>query len=158
MNGIEGVVLTGVYGAGKTSVIEEMAHLLEQRDVGYAAIDVDWLWWFDIKGLSDQQYQQILFANLKAVVSNYLDAGVDRFLLAWSIRSQEELDELTREWGPRVHGPRGPVHAVHGSTGSHPRGQALHLSFLFVAFYSSADRCVTYPESPADFFECKVLA
>lgn len=94
MNDVEGVVLTGVYGVGKTSVVEEMAEMLEQQDIGYAAIDVDWLWWFHNKRLSDQQYRQILFANLKTVISNYLDAGVNRFLLAWSIRSQRELDEL----------------------------------------------------------------
>ncbi len=94
MDDVEGVVLTGIYGVGKSSVVAEMAYLLEQHDIGYGAIDVDWLWWFEIPDLSKEQSRNILFANLKAVVTNYMDAGASRFLLAWSIRSQEDLDTL----------------------------------------------------------------
>ena len=38
-----GVVLTGVFGGGKTSVVEEMAELLEQRGIAWArpAFDLD---------------------------------------------------------------------------------------------------------------------
>ncbi len=94
MSDVEGIVLTGVYGVGKSSVVAEMAYLLEQREIGYGAIDVDWLWWLEIPDLSEEQHRDILFANLKAVVANYLDAGASRFLLAWSIRNQEDLDSL----------------------------------------------------------------
>ena len=68
------MVLTGVYGVGKSSLVEEMAGLFE-RDVGsYAAIDVDWLWWFAAPGVGPQASRQVLFANLKSVAGNYLDA------------------------------------------------------------------------------------
>jgi len=44
----EGVLLTGVYGSGKSSVAEEIAYLLEQRDERYALLDLDYLSWAGI--------------------------------------------------------------------------------------------------------------
>lgn len=39
----EGVLITGVYGSGKSSVAAEIAHLLEQRRRPYALLDLDYL-------------------------------------------------------------------------------------------------------------------
>jgi adenylylsulfate kinase-like enzyme len=39
----EGVLLTGVYGSGKSSVAEEIVYLLEQRGEPYALLD--WTIW-----------------------------------------------------------------------------------------------------------------
>jgi hypothetical protein len=94
MNDAAGVVVTGVFGVGKSSVIEEMAEMLEQSGVSYGAIDVDWLWWFDAPGVDSAASRQVLFANLRSVAGNYVDAGGMRFLLAWSIRDQSDLDAL----------------------------------------------------------------
>ncbi|MGH3144298.1 MAG: hypothetical protein ACRDTR_00680 [Rubrobacter sp.] len=44
---IEAVLITGVFGSGKTSVTEELADVLGERGVAYAALDLDWLAWFD---------------------------------------------------------------------------------------------------------------
>jgi len=41
----EGVLLTGVYGSGKSSVAKEIAYLLEQRGEPYALLDLDYLSW-----------------------------------------------------------------------------------------------------------------
>ncbi len=41
----EAVLLIGPYGSGMTSVAVEMAELIEDRDVPYAAIDLDWRAW-----------------------------------------------------------------------------------------------------------------
>ena len=41
----EGVLLTGVYGSGKSSVAAEIAYLLEQRDERFALLDLDYLSW-----------------------------------------------------------------------------------------------------------------
>jgi thymidylate kinase len=92
VSNIEGVIFTGVYGAGKSSVVEEIASHLDQFDTNYAAIDVDWLWWFNNSEFNDDQAKQILFKNLKSVISNYLDAGVSKFLFAWAIRSKQDLE------------------------------------------------------------------
>ena len=41
---VEGAVLiTGVYGSGKSSVAQEIAHLLEKRNAAYALLDLDFL-------------------------------------------------------------------------------------------------------------------
>jgi nucleoside-triphosphatase THEP1 len=42
----EGLLVTGVYGVGKTALVEEVADILERRGLRYAAVDVDWLSWF----------------------------------------------------------------------------------------------------------------
>ncbi len=36
-----GVLITGVYGSGKSSVAEEIAYLLEQRGEPYTLLDLD---------------------------------------------------------------------------------------------------------------------
>ena len=43
--GAEGVLLTGVYGSGKSSVAEEIAYVLEQWGDRYALLDLDYLSW-----------------------------------------------------------------------------------------------------------------
>lgn len=43
--GPEALVVTGAYGSGKSSVIEEIAVTLEGTDAPFAAIDLDWLGW-----------------------------------------------------------------------------------------------------------------
>src|SRR5919106_2666838 len=83
----EGVLITGVYGTGKTSVCEEIAELLESAAVAYGAIDLDWLAWFGTPGLDDAVAQRVKLANVAAVVNNYIEAGVERFVLAGAVRS-----------------------------------------------------------------------
>ena len=41
----EGVLLTGVYGSGKSSVAQEIAYLLEQRGEPFALLDLDYFSW-----------------------------------------------------------------------------------------------------------------
>jgi adenylylsulfate kinase-like enzyme len=41
----EGVLLTGVYGSGKSSLAKKIAYLLEQRGEPYALLDLDYLSW-----------------------------------------------------------------------------------------------------------------
>jgi adenylylsulfate kinase-like enzyme len=41
----EGVLITGVYGSGKSSVAAEIAYLLEQHGTPYALLDLDYLSW-----------------------------------------------------------------------------------------------------------------
>ena len=41
----EGVLITGVYGSGKSSVAAEIAYLLEQQGERFALLDLDYLSW-----------------------------------------------------------------------------------------------------------------
>jgi chloramphenicol 3-O-phosphotransferase len=93
---VEAVLLTGLYGSGKSSVAAEMADLLEGRGVRYAAIDLDWLAWANV-GDGDGHgpiENPLLVPNLRAVVANDAAAGVRKFVLAGTIRSAEELDAM----------------------------------------------------------------
>lgn len=91
----QGVLVTGAYGSGKSSVIDEIAELLEGAGLSYGAIDLDWLMWFDAD-LDDAAHEQVFLRNLAAVVGNYLDAGVERFLMAGAIRDEAALTALRR--------------------------------------------------------------
>ena len=87
----EAVLLTGVYGTGKTSVCEELAERLESAGVAYGAIDLDWLGWFNAPQLDAAAAQRTDLDNLSAVATNYADAGVQRLVLAGAVRSNVVL-------------------------------------------------------------------
>ncbi len=89
------VLLTGVYGAGKTTVAAEIAGILEARHLSYAALDLDWLGWFDNGRLECHGAgRNVMLANLSAVVDNYRQAGVRLFVLAWAVPGRAELDAI----------------------------------------------------------------
>ena len=85
-----GVLITGAYGTGKSSVVEEIAVLLEDAGHAYGAIDLDWLQWFDAD-VDETRREQVFLANLSSVVGNYINAGVERFLIAGAIRDAAAL-------------------------------------------------------------------
>lgn len=89
----EAVLITGVYGSGKSSAAEEIAALLEERNASYALLDLDFLAWFDA-GEDGPTEHQMMLTNLAAVVGNYLSVGVRFFVLARAIRDGAELDSL----------------------------------------------------------------
>ena len=89
------ILITGPFGVGKSAVTVEIANLLE-GEVAYAAIDLDWLMWYDDRrseGHSDAT-TDMLARNLAGVVANYREAGVRLFVLAGSVRAADELRAL----------------------------------------------------------------
>jgi gluconate kinase len=90
----DGVLINGVYGCGKSTVAAEIADQLERRDISYAALDLDWLTWFEAPGLDDDSPEQIFLDNLAGVVGNYLRVGVQHFVLAGSVRDRDALDRI----------------------------------------------------------------
>jgi adenylylsulfate kinase len=79
----EGVLLTGVYGSGKSSVAEEIAYWLEQRGEPYALLDLDYLSWAGM-GTDDRAAEfELMLQNLAAVAANYRRAGIALFVLAY---------------------------------------------------------------------------
>lgn len=95
----EAALLTGSFGSGKSSVAVEVADVLEERGVPYAAIDLDWLCWGDPGDERDDAEHRMLLRNLAPVVANYLDVGVTRFVLARSIHEARQLDSLRETLG-----------------------------------------------------------
>ena len=87
----EGVLLTGVYGSGKSSVAAEIAYLLEQRGEPYAMLDLDYLSWAG-DATSDRASEfGLMLENLAAVAANYRRAGIRLFVLAYFVRSPGEV-------------------------------------------------------------------
>jgi adenylylsulfate kinase len=93
----EAVLITGVFGSGKSSVAEEMADLLEQRGLPYALMDLDFLVWFDAAGRDAESL--MLGKNVAALAANYREAGVRLFVLAGASRDRAEVDSLSRSLG-----------------------------------------------------------
>ncbi len=90
----EGVLLTGVYGSGKSSVAEEIAYLLEQRGEPYALLDLDYLSWAGT-GADDRVAEfGLMLQNLTAVAANYRRAGIGLFVLAYFVRSPGEVQAV----------------------------------------------------------------
>jgi hypothetical protein len=62
----EAVLVTGVYGAGKSTVVADIGGMLERRGEHYGVLDVDWLGWFDA-GLDLEARRRVLLADVRAV-------------------------------------------------------------------------------------------
>jgi len=89
--GKEGVLVTGVYGAGKSTIAAEICYLLEQRRQPYALLDLDFLGW-GIAGYDrDATGSPFMLRNLAAVVSNYREAGISVFVMAYFVAGHDEL-------------------------------------------------------------------
>jgi gluconate kinase len=91
---VDGVVITGVYGTGKSSVAAEIAERLERSGVSYGALDLDWLTWFEVPGMDDATARRVYLANVADVVRNYRAAGVRHVVFAGAIRDGDELHAL----------------------------------------------------------------
>jgi hypothetical protein len=93
-HGADGVLLTGVYGSGKSSVAAEIAYLLEQRGEPYALLDLDYLSWAGTGSEDRAEEFGLMLANLAAVAGNYRRAGIRRFVLAYFVRDQAEVQRI----------------------------------------------------------------
>ena len=89
-----GVLITGVYGSGKSSTAEEIAAVLGRAGIPHGALDLDWLCWFEVDGMSNNAARDMLCVNLSAVAQNYVEAGVRRFVLALAVPDDETLFAL----------------------------------------------------------------
>jgi hypothetical protein len=93
----QAVLISGVFGSGKSTVAEEIADLLEQRGLPYALMDLDFLVWFDA-GSRDAE-SRVLRQNVEALAANFRAAGVRLFVLAGASRDREEVDALSAALG-----------------------------------------------------------
>jgi cellulose biosynthesis protein BcsQ len=87
----EGVLITGVYGSGKSTVAAEIAYLLEQRRQPYALLDLDFLGWGVDYCDDDAAGFGLMLRNLAAVISNDREAGISVFVLAYFVSGHDEL-------------------------------------------------------------------
>jgi hypothetical protein len=79
----EAILITGVYGVGKSTMAAQIADLLEAAGVHYAALDLDWLAW--AWSADDDHGYAMLLEHLALVVGNLRRRGNDRYVLAGAI-------------------------------------------------------------------------
>lgn len=91
----EGVLITGVYGSGKSSVAAEITYLLEQRNQPYALLDLDYLGWVG----DHTTGRRMMLRNLAAVAPHYREAGIGRFVLAYFVRDAGVLRSIREALG-----------------------------------------------------------
>ena len=95
----DGVLITGVYGSGKSSVAAEIAYLLEQRGEPYALLDLDYLSWAGTGSSDRAEELGLMLLNLADVAGNYRQAGIRLFVLAYFIRARGELQAVRKAVG-----------------------------------------------------------
>ena len=89
------VLLTGVYGVGKSTTAIELVDRLGASGAAAAAIDLDWLDWFEAPiDWDEHDDPRIGLANLAAMRATYLAAGVRLFILAGTVRTDAHLAGL----------------------------------------------------------------
>jgi ABC-type dipeptide/oligopeptide/nickel transport system ATPase component len=94
----EGVLITGVYGSGKSSVAAEIAYLLEQQGEQhgerFALLDLDYLSWAGPDTGDRAAEIKLLSQNLAAILPNYRRIGVTLFVLAYFVRGAAEVHAI----------------------------------------------------------------
>jgi Adenylylsulphate kinase len=90
----EGVLITGVYGSGKSSVAAEIAYLLEQHGERFALLDLDYLSWVGPDAGDRTAEIELLSQNLAAIAPNYRRIHVTRFVLAYFVRGVAEVQAI----------------------------------------------------------------
>lgn len=92
---MDGVLITGVFGSGKSSVAAEITYLLEQRAQPYALLDLDYLGW-----VADHELgYQMMLRNLAAVAPNYRAAGIGTYVLAYFVRDRDARHGIAQALG-----------------------------------------------------------
>lgn len=94
MSQAEGVLITGVYGSGKSSVAAQIAYLLDQQDTPFALLDLDYLSWAGPDTGDRAAEIELLSQNLAAIVPNYRRLAVTLFVLAYFVRSATEVQAI----------------------------------------------------------------
>jgi hypothetical protein len=93
--GPEGVLLTGVYGSGKSSVAAEIGYLLERRNEHYALLDLDYFGWVG----DHDTGRATMLRNLAAVMPHYRELGVTSYVLAYFVPDRRTLDGISNALG-----------------------------------------------------------
>jgi len=93
--GPEGVLVTGVFGSGKSSVAVEIGYLLEQRNELYALLDLDYFGWVGDHATG----RATMLRNLAVVMPQYRSLGVTCYVLAYFVPDRDTLDAIRTALG-----------------------------------------------------------
>lgn len=86
------VVVTGAYGVGKSTLVEEIAYRMERGRRPFAAIDLDWLAWFTAADAAEEN--AVRLANLRDVVRRYVAHGVRYVAVAHAVADAAAVRDI----------------------------------------------------------------
>jgi len=90
--GPQAILITGVYGVGKSTMAAQVADLLEAQGAQFAALDLDWLSW--AWSADDDHGEALMLEHLALVVGNLRRRGNDRFVLAGAVMRDIEWQAI----------------------------------------------------------------
>lgn len=88
------LLLTGPVGAGKTSVLGEISHVLSARGVAFAAVEMDALSDYSPRPATDPYGTDVALRNLRVLWPNFRAAGAERLVLSHHVRTEDDLERL----------------------------------------------------------------
>jgi hypothetical protein len=91
----EALLVTGIYGSGKTSLVEELADHYERFPMPFGAIDLDWLGWYQLPDdTGDFPEPDLQLENLVDVAGRYWRSGVRHLLIAGAARDDADVERI----------------------------------------------------------------
>ncbi|WP_346130810.1 AAA family ATPase [Lentzea roselyniae] len=99
---MKALLITGPVGVGKTTVAEAVGARLVQAGVPHAVIDLDWLRHCRPSPADDPFHLELELRNLSAVARNYVDAGVQRLVLAGVLESRADRARYAEAIGAKL--------------------------------------------------------
>jgi hypothetical protein len=89
------LLITGVVGAGKTTVTAEASGLLRQADIPHATVDLAVIGGCWPPPPDDQWNEELIHRNLACMWANFQRAGADRLLLCRVLEARSLLTRIT---------------------------------------------------------------
>ena len=92
---IQGVVITGTIGAGKTTIASVVSEVLHGQGIRHAILELDWFGeLYPPPDLEDRFNLALAHRNLAAVWPNFVAAGATKAVVTATLESRAELDGL----------------------------------------------------------------
>lgn len=85
------LLLSGSMGAGKTTVMGEIADLLIEANVSHACVEFDGLALIHPHTTDDPLGTRLAFRNLRSIWANHRAVGIKRLVIAGVVEQREEL-------------------------------------------------------------------
>jgi hypothetical protein len=132
--------ITGPIASGKTATAVECAEILEEREVRYACVDMDWLSGYSPRPESDPFGTYVGRKNLALMWGNFAAAGAERLIIAGIISSRAEIPEyeaLIPGGKVTVCRLRAPIDVLHERVREREKGAGLqwHLDRSIVHYH-----------------------
>ncbi len=143
----EALVITGVYGVGKTTTTAQVADLLEQQGVRYAALDLDWLSWAWTETPQDP-VDRLMLEHLDVVVRNLRRRGNDRFVVAGAVMTTAAWEAIraTLDLPARLVRLVAPVEVIRPRLANEPTTGRDHDALQMEAWLSAPGDDVPAPD------------